>query len=158
MYGPVGGSPGRCRSPSCSPSCRWFCWSVPMREFAVWAPKPETVRLDVDGEVFPMTRGRDGWWRATVDATPTARYGYLLDDDPKVLPDPRSPRQPDGVHGRSQLWEPAAHAWTDSDWTGRSAQGAVIYELHIGTFTTDGTFDSAIEKLDYLVDLGVDLV
>jgi maltooligosyltrehalose trehalohydrolase len=129
-----------------------------MREFAVWAPKPETVRLDVDGEVFPMTRSRDGWWRATVDATPTARYGYLLDDDPKVLPDPRSPRQPDGVHGRSQLWEPAAHAWTDSDWTGRSAQGAVIYELHIGTFTTDGTFDSAIEKLDYLVDLGVDLV
>jgi maltooligosyltrehalose trehalohydrolase len=129
-----------------------------MHEFAVWAPKPETVRLDVDGEVFPMTRSRDGWWRATVDATPTARYGYLLDDDPKVLPDPRSPRQPDGVHGRSQLWEPAAHAWTDSDWTGRSAQGAVIYELHIGTFTTDGTFDSAIEKLDYLVDLGVDLV
>jgi maltooligosyltrehalose trehalohydrolase len=129
-----------------------------MHEFAVWAPKPETVRLDVDGEVFPMTRSRDGWWRATVDATPTARYGYLLDDDPKVLPDPRSPRQPDGVHGRSQLWEPAAHAWTDSDWTGRSAQGAVIYELHIGTFTTDGIFDSAIEKLDYLVDLGVDFV
>jgi maltooligosyltrehalose trehalohydrolase len=129
-----------------------------MREFALWAPKPETVRLDVDGVVFPMTRSRDGWWRATVDATPTARYGYLLDDDPKVLPDPRSPRQPDGVHGRSQLWEPAAHAWTDSDWTGRSAQGAVIYELHIGTFTTDGTFDSAIEKLDYLVDLGVDFV
>jgi maltooligosyltrehalose trehalohydrolase len=129
-----------------------------MHEFAVWAPKPETVRLDVDGEVFPMTRSGDGWWRATVDATPTARYGYLLDDDPKVLPDPRSPRQPDGVHGRSQLWEPAAHAWTDSDWTGRSAQGAVIYELHIGTFTTDGTFDSAIEKLDYLVDLGVDFV
>ena len=129
-----------------------------MHEFAVWAPKPETVRLDVDGEVFPMTRSRDGWWRATVDATPTARYGYLLDDDPKVLPDPRSPRQPDGVHGRSQLWEPAAHAWTDGDWTGRSAQGAVIYELHIGTFTTDGTFDSAVEKLDYLADLGVDFV
>jgi len=62
------------------------------------------------------------------------------------------------VHGRSQLWEPAVHAWTDSDWTGRSAQGAVIYELHIGAFTADGTFDSAIEKLDYLVDLGVDFV
>ena len=129
-----------------------------MREFAVWAPKPEKVRLDLEGEVYPMTRGRDGWWRANVDAAPDARYGYLLDDDPKVLPDPRSPRQPDGVHGRSQLWEPAPQAWTDGGWTGRCVQGAVIYELHIGTFTPAGTFDSAIEKLDYLVDLGVDFV
>jgi maltooligosyltrehalose trehalohydrolase len=129
-----------------------------MREFAVWAPKPEKVRLDLEGKVYRMTRGRDGWWRANVDAAPDARYGYLLDDDPKVLPDPRSPRQPDGVHGRSQLWEPAPQAWTDGGWTGRSVQGAVIYELHMGTFTPAGTFDSAIEKLDYLVDLGVDFV
>jgi len=129
-----------------------------MHEFGVWAPKPETVRLDVDGVAHPMTRGRDGWWRATVDAAPEARYGYLLDDDPTVLPDPRSPRQPDGVHERSQLWEPASRAWTDDGWTGRSVQGAVIYELHIGTFTPAGTFDSAIEKLDQLVDLGVDFV
>ena len=129
-----------------------------MREFAVWAPNPESVRLDVDGQVYPMTPAADGWWRATVDASPDARYGYLLDDDPEVLPDPRSPRQPDGVHDRSQLWEPTPQAWTDSGWTGLSAQGAVIYELHIGTFTPAGTFDSAIEKLDYLVDLGVDLV
>ena len=100
----------------------------------------------------------DGWWRATVDAPAGARYGYLLDDDPTLLPDPRSPRQPDGVHERSQLWEPAPQAWTEDGWAGRSAQGAVIYELHIGTFTPAGTFDSAIEKLDYLVDLGVDFV
>jgi maltooligosyltrehalose trehalohydrolase len=129
-----------------------------MHEFGVWAPKPETVRLDVDGVAYPMTQSRDGWWRATVDAAPDARYGYLLDDDPKVLPDPRSPRQPDGVHERSQLWEPASQAWTDDGWTGRSVQGAVIYELHIGTFTPAGTFDSTIEKLDQLVDLGVDFV
>jgi len=129
-----------------------------MREFAVWAPKPATVRLDVDGVTHPMTRGRDGWWQTTVDAASDARYGYLLDDDPTVLPDPRSPRQPDGVHERSQLWEPASQAWTDDGWTGRSVQGAVIYELHIGTFTPAGTFDSAIEKLDQLVDLGVDFV
>ncbi|MFZ3292900.1 MAG: malto-oligosyltrehalose trehalohydrolase [Mycobacterium sp.] len=129
-----------------------------MREFGVWAPKPETVRLDVDGVAYPMTRGRDGWWRATVDAASDARYGYLLDDDPTVLPDPRSPRQPDGVHERSQLWEPASQAWTDDGWTGRSVQAAVIYELHIGTFTPAGTFDSAIERLDQLVNLGVDFV
>jgi maltooligosyltrehalose trehalohydrolase len=128
------------------------------REFRVWAPRPERVRLDVDGTVYPMTRSADGWWRATVDAVPNTRYGYLLDDDPQVLPDPRSARQPDGVHARSQLWEPAAAAWTDHDWAGRTVAGAVIYELHVGTFTPDGTFDSAIEKLDYLVDLGVDFV
>jgi maltooligosyltrehalose trehalohydrolase len=129
-----------------------------MAEFAVWAPNPENVRLDLDGALYPMRRGQDGWWRASVDAAPDARYGYLLDDDSTPLPDPRSPRQPDGVHERSQLWQPAAETWTDGDWAGRSVQGALIYELHIGTFTGAGTFDSAIEKLDYLVDLGVDFV
>ena len=129
-----------------------------MPEFAVWAPKPNTVRIEVDGAVSPMTRGEDGWWRATVDAGPGARYGYLLDDDPKPLPDPRSPRQPDGVHEHSQVWEPNPHDWTDGDWPGRAVQGAVIYELHIGTFTPAGTFDAAIDKLDYLVELGIDFV
>ena len=125
-----------------------------MPEFAVWAPLPERVRLDVAGTLHPMRRGDDGWWRATVDAPPDARYGFVLDDDPTVLPDPRSPRQPDGVHERSQLWSPSPDAWTDQEWRGRSIEGAVIYELHIGTFTTEGTLDSAIGKLDYLVDLG----
>ncbi|MGZ4514484.1 MAG: malto-oligosyltrehalose trehalohydrolase, partial [Mycobacterium sp.] len=129
-----------------------------MTEFQVWAPKPELVRLDVEGQVHTMTRSDDGWWHATVDATAGARYGYLLDDDPTVLPDPRSPRQPDGVHDRSQLWDPAGAAWTDGDWQGRPVEGAVIYEMHLGTFTGAGTFDSAIEKLEYLVDLGVDFV
>lgn len=133
-----------------------------MPEFRVWAPKPDVVRLDVDGAVHDMTRSNDGWWHAEVAAAADARYGFLLDDDPTALPDPRSPRQPDGVHERSQLWDPSSAAWTDGDWAGRSIEGAVIYELHIGTFAataeTAGTFDSAIEKLDYLVDLGVDFV
>jgi len=129
-----------------------------MTEFRVWAPKPERVRLDVDGQAHAMTRSGDGWWHANVATAPDARYGYLLDDDATVYPDPRSPRQPDGVHDRSQLWDPATAAWTDGDWQGRSVEGAVIYELHLGTFTDAGTFDSAIEKLDYLVDLGVDFV
>ncbi|MEE3063073.1 MAG: malto-oligosyltrehalose trehalohydrolase [Actinomycetota bacterium] len=128
-----------------------------MADFRVWAPKPKQVRLDVDGAVHAMTRTQDGWWHATVDAPSDGRYGFLLDDDPTVLPDPRSPRQPDGVHARSQLWEPG-DTWTDGDWTGRSIEGAVIYELHIGTFTAAGTFDAAVEKLDYLVDLGIDFV
>ncbi|HWS93328.1 MAG TPA: malto-oligosyltrehalose trehalohydrolase, partial [Mycobacterium sp.] len=129
-----------------------------MTEFRVWAPKPALVRLDIDGATHSMTRSDDGWWHANVDAAPEARYGYLLDDDPTVLPDPRSPRQPDGVHARSQLWDPADATWTDSNWAGRTVEGGVIYELHIGTFTPPGTFDSAIEKLDHLVDLGIDCV
>jgi maltooligosyltrehalose trehalohydrolase len=128
-----------------------------MTEFRVWAPKPTLVRLDVDGAVHAMTRSADGWWHTHVDTAPDARYGYLLDDDPTVLPDPRSARQPDGVHARSQLWD-AGGAVRTSDWTGRSVAGAVIYELHVGTFTPDGTFDSAIGKLDYLVELGIDFV
>jgi maltooligosyltrehalose trehalohydrolase len=129
-----------------------------MAEFAVWAPKPERVQLDVNATRHEMTRTEDGWWHADVDTPADARYGFVLDDDPQVLPDPRSPRQPDGVHERSQLWQPGPDAWTDADWTGRSIAGGVIYELHTGTFTPAGTFDAAIEKLDYLVDLGVDFV
>lgn len=120
-----------------------------MAEFRVWAPKPELVRLDVDGVVHAMRRCDDGWWHAAVPAPPNARYGYLLDDDPTVLPDPRSARQPDGVHARSQLWQPpgpSGTAGTDAGWAGRSVTGAVIYELHVGTFTAAGTFDSAIES------------
>ena len=105
-----------------------------------------------------MTHDSGGWWRVAVDASPAARYGFILGEDPQVLPDPRSPRQPDGVHGRSQLWDAAAPVWTDAEWTGRPLQGSVVYELHLGTFTPGGTFDSAIEKLDHLVDLGVDFV
>ena len=127
-------------------------------DFAVWAPLPNDVRLDVDGTAHPMTRGDDGWWRATVDVAPDARYGFLLDDDPKVLPDPRSARQPDGVHERSALWDPATVQWNDGAWRGLSIEGAVIYELHVGTFTADGTLDAAVDRLDYLVELGVQFV
>lgn len=129
-----------------------------MADFAVWAPLPRLVRLDIDATLHPMTRGADGWWRAVVDCAPQARYGFVLDDDPAVLPDPRSARQPDGVHARSQRWDASAARWTDSAWVGRSIEGAVIYELHTGTFTPDGTFDAAIGALDHLVDLGVDFV
>ncbi|HEX2213118.1 MAG TPA: malto-oligosyltrehalose trehalohydrolase, partial [Mycobacterium sp.] len=132
-----------------------------MVEFSVWAPRPQRVRLDVEGTEYAMTRSDDGWWRADVpdsQVAPDARYGFVLDDDQTVLPDPRSPRQPDGVHARSQRWQPDPGAWTDGDWEGRSIEGTVIYELHVGTFTDEGTFDAAIEKLDYLVDLGVDFL
>ena len=77
-------------------------------------------------------------------------YGYLLDDDPVAKPDPRSRRQPAGVHERSRTFDPAAYAWSDGAWTGRQLAGSTIYELHVGTFTPEGTFDAALGKLDHL--------
>ncbi|MFI7003248.1 malto-oligosyltrehalose trehalohydrolase [Nocardia sp. NPDC050175] len=129
-----------------------------MTLFEVWAPRVEQVRVDVDGVVHSMGRAGGGWWQAEVAATDGTRYGFLLDEDPTVLPDPRSARQPDGVHGRSAVHSLDRSVWTDSGWTGRSLAGAVFYEMHVGTFTPDGTFDSAVERLDYLVDLGVTVV
>jgi maltooligosyltrehalose trehalohydrolase len=130
-----------------------------MTDFAVWAPITSGVRLRIDGVDLPMRRDGDGWWRVSVpDAAPGTDYAYLLGDDELPLPDPRSPRQPYGVHGLSRTYDHAAFAWTDSKWTGRQLPGAILYELHIGTFTEGGTFDAAIERLDHLVDLGVDLV
>ncbi|MEV6393100.1 malto-oligosyltrehalose trehalohydrolase [Nocardia xishanensis] len=129
-----------------------------MTVFEVWAPKAGAVRLDLDGNVHPMRGSADGWWRIERDAPNGARYGYLLDDDPTVLPDPRSARQPDGVHGRSAVHTLDPSAWTDGGWTGRPLAGAIFYELHLGTFTPEGTFDAAIGRLDHLVDLGVTVV
>ncbi|MDN5726194.1 MAG: malto-oligosyltrehalose trehalohydrolase [Propionibacteriales bacterium] len=137
------------------------------RRFDVWAPIPERVRLVVSSggapdEVIEMRRADDRWW--SVDDEVITRYagevdyGYLLDDDDTVLPDPRSRWQPDGVHGRSRTYDLGEYEWADAGWTGRSVAGAVIYELHIGTWTPEGTLDAAIDRLDHLVDLGVDFV
>lgn len=131
-------------------------------DFAVWAPHRERVRLRLHGvegaetQDLPMRRDDDGWWRAQVDgAGPGIEYSYLLDDDPQPLPDPRSLHQPHGVHGPSRVHDHTAFAWTDADWTGRPLDGAVVYELHVGTFTPQGTFAAVADRLDHLVDLGV---
>ncbi|MCU1614326.1 MAG: malto-oligosyltrehalose trehalohydrolase [Frankiales bacterium] len=127
-------------------------------EFAVWAPLPGRVRLQVDGTVHDMRRDDGGWWRAEVEAGAETDYGYLLDDRENPRPDPRSRRQPDGVHGLSRRFDPSAYEWHDGAWTGRPLAGGVVYELHVGTFTPEGTLDAAVEKLGHLVDLGVDFV
>ncbi|WP_240615741.1 malto-oligosyltrehalose trehalohydrolase [Nakamurella deserti] len=129
------------------------------RSFEVWAPTATTVSVQVDGEVVPMSARADGWWGVEVPHTGAeVDYGFLLDDATEPLVDPRSRRQPHGVHGLSRTFDPTAYAWTDRKWTGRQLAGGLIYELHIGTFTTEGTFGAAIGKLDHLVDIGVSLV
>jgi len=127
-------------------------------EFAVWAPLPERVRVQVDGTPHDMQRDDGGWWRAEVAAAPEADYAFLLDDNDTPRPDPRSRRQPEGVHGPSRRFDPDAHEWGDGAWTGRPLAGGVVYELHVGTFTPEGTLDAAIGRLGHLVRLGVDFV
>lgn len=129
------------------------------RMFDVWAPLPTTVELSVADQVIAMDRGADGWW--TPQQPPPegeVDYGYLLDGDPRPVPDPRSRWQPEGVHGRSRTFDPLQFAWTDDTWTGRRLAGSMVYELHVGTFTDEGTFDAAIGKLDHLRSIGVDFV
>jgi maltooligosyltrehalose trehalohydrolase len=131
-----------------------------VHDFAVWAPLARRVELDL-GPGRPtsaMHPGTDGWWHLEVDdAGHGTDYGFRLDGD-EMLPDPRSAWQPHGVHGLSRVFDPGLHPWSDADWPGLDVLGAVFYELHIGTFTPAGTLDAAVEHLDHLVDLGVDVV
>ena len=130
--------------------------------FDIWAPEAKDVVLLAGGQRYTMTRatsGPGGWWTAAdAPAGGDVDYGYLLDGDDSPLPDPRSRRQPEGVHSLSRTFDPRAHQWADGGWSGRELQGSVIYELHLGTFTPEGTLDAAAGKLDYLADLGVDFV
>ncbi len=106
----------------------------------------------------PMRETDDGWWFASLpDAGPGTDYAFAIDGG-EPRPDPRSAWQPDGVHGPSRVFDPDRHDWQDIGWAGRAAKGSVFYELHIGTFTPEGTLDSAIARLGHLVELGADMI
>jgi maltooligosyltrehalose trehalohydrolase len=120
----------------------------------VWAPSVSRVAVVVGGTTTPLDPDRDGWWTGPVLA-PGTDYAFLLDDSDEPVPDPASRWQPSGVHGPSRVYDQTAFSWGDADWQGRELPGAVIYETHIATFTPGATFDSAIERLDHLVQLGV---
>lgn len=135
---------------------------MPLRDsrFDVWAPLAKRMRVVIDDTEYEMRRGLGSWWRAEglPELPSEVDYGYLIDDEDAPTPDPRSRRQPYGVNGLSRTFDATAFPWTDGDWRGRQLAGAVIYELHIGTFTPDGTLDAAIDRLDHLVELGIDFV
>jgi maltooligosyltrehalose trehalohydrolase len=129
-----------------------------VHEFRVWAPRPGALEVVVDGEPHPMTPAGGGWWSAAVaGAGPGTRYAFCLDGGPP-RPDPRSASQPEGVHGPSEVVDHGTFPWSDQAWRGVPLAGSVLYELHVGTFTPEGTFDAAIGRLGHLVDLGVDAV
>lgn len=122
----------------------------------VWAPNAERVDIEVAGRRTPMTRHERGWWSADArEAPPGSDYGFVLDGREPALPDPRSGWQPHGVHGLSRTVDHGAFPWTDEGWRPPPLSSGVIYELHVGTFTDEGTFDRAIGRLDHLARLGV---
>jgi len=123
--------------------------------FALWAPTADDVTLVLDGTDHPIPDAGQGWRRTVVQGVPPgARYGFRIDGD-LIVPDPASRFQPDDVSGTSEVIDPGAYAWTDGDWTGRPWEEAVLYELHVGTATKEGTYAALEGRLDDLVDLGV---
>ncbi|WP_404385777.1 malto-oligosyltrehalose trehalohydrolase [Caenispirillum salinarum] len=130
--------------------------------FRLWAPGVDAVTLCIEGpgperEVH-LHDSHDGWFETLEDGVVQGtRYRWKLPDGLKV-PDPVSRFQPEGVHGPSEVIDPMGFPWTDKDWEGRPWEEVVLYELHIGTFTPEGTFRAAIDRLDYLVDLGITAV
>ncbi len=128
-----------------------------MHHFSLWAPRRDKVSVTVNGATYPMTGpSQRGFWTADVEAAQHGSdYAFLLDDDPQPYPDPRSFWQPKDVHSSSRVLEHGKFEWQDEKFRAVPLPSAVLYEMHVGTFTQGGTLDTAIEKLDYLCDLGI---
>jgi maltooligosyltrehalose trehalohydrolase len=125
--------------------------------FVVWAPEKKKMEVEVDGNFFSMKKDDFGYWSVVVDsAKPGTRYKFRIEGE-KLLPDPASCFQPDGVHGSSGVID-RNFKWTDNNWKGLSLGEMIQYELHVGTFTNEGTFDGIISKLKYLNELGVNAI
>ena len=128
-----------------------------MHEFSVWAPRADRVAVKIGDARHEMSRvGDRGWWSARVEeAGPGTDYAFLLNDDPTPYPDPRAMWMPNGVHGASRVYGMGRFTWSDERWQASPLSSAVIYEMHVGTFSPEGTFDGATAKLGHLVSLGV---
>src|ERR1700721_1884689 len=123
--------------------------------FRVWAPGSQTAEIVFGDRTHKLDRDPDGYFQGFVaGALPGFRYHFRLNGQGR-FPDPASRFQPEGVHGPSEVVDPGTFAWTDSAWQGVSIEGQVLYELHIGTFTREGTWSSAARELQRLADLGI---
>jgi len=128
--------------------------------FRVWAPAATRVDLVfADGRIAAsLVAEPGGYFSGAADAHPATRYGFRLDGSQKLYPDPASRFQPEGPHGLSEIVDPAAFAWTDQQWPGPSRRGQVVYELHVGTFTPEGTWEAASRELPELASLGITVI
>lgn len=131
--------------------------------FRLWAPEASEIALELlppgaNSGRFPMARDAEGWFEMHVAGVRAGcRYRFRIDDCAEV-PDPASRHQPDDVHGASEVIDPEAYAWRENGWCGRPWDEIVLYELHVGAFTPEGTFAGAAERLPYLRELGVTAV
>ncbi|HUP64796.1 MAG TPA: malto-oligosyltrehalose trehalohydrolase [Thermoanaerobaculia bacterium] len=123
--------------------------------FRIWAPRHEQLHLEVDGQLVPMDRDDLGFFAASHPAPAGTRYRYRVGE--AMFPDPASRFQPDGPHGPAAVVDPR-YPWTDEEWRGVRLEDAVIYELHVGTFSEAGTFEGIIPHLPRLEELGVTLI
>jgi maltooligosyltrehalose trehalohydrolase len=127
--------------------------------FRVWAPSRQRVAVVLEAAEHPLTAESEGYHSTFVPGIGAgARYRYRLDDDETLYPDPASRYQPERPTGPSQVVDHSAFAWTDADWGGVTIEGQVIYEMHVGTFTPDGTWAAAAEKLPFLKDVGITVI
>jgi maltooligosyltrehalose trehalohydrolase len=131
--------------------------------FRVWAPNRSRVEVVLSTanenslhRSCPLERESDGYFSGLIeDVAAGVCYGFRLDDDSRIYPDPASRYQPGGPHGLSQVIDPSTYRWNDAAWQGVSLAGQVMYEMHVGTFTQEGNWRAAAAKLPYLADLGV---
>jgi len=127
-----------------------------MHRFEVWAPRVHTISVKVGDMHYPLEARPHGWWQTeVVTAGHGTDYAFLLDEDAKLYPDPRSGWQPNGVHQASRVVDYSLFEWKDERWQPPALSEAIIYELHIGTFTQEGTFVAAASKLPALRELGI---
>src|SRR5438874_624450 len=136
--------------------------------FRVWAPASRRVTVVFDDKqpgpaeagphLHPLDSEGDGYFSGVAAAAPGARYQFRLDTGDRPYPDPASRFQPDGPHGSSEVIDPTAFKWTDQGWRGVALPGQVVYELHTGTFTREGTWRAAARELHELASLGVTVV
>jgi maltooligosyltrehalose trehalohydrolase len=134
--------------------------------FRLWAPKAQKVDVvlepsaakDAKRGFHPLEREAGGYFSGSAPAGPNACYRFRVDGAKDFYPDPASRYQPDGPHGSSCVVDPAAFAWTDADWRGRKLKGQMIYEMHVGTFTPEGTWKAAAEQLPELARIGITVI
>jgi maltooligosyltrehalose trehalohydrolase len=123
--------------------------------FRLWAPRAQSLAVELPSKTLPMSALDDGWFECiTREAGPGTRYQFTVDRRDKV-PDPASRYQPSGVHGPSEVIHPEAFEWRQNNWHGRPWEETILYELHLGSFSPEGTFAGAERKLDYLAELGI---
>jgi len=124
----------------------------------IWAPLAEKVTVIADNKEIPLTKGTYGYWQSPSDNLQEGTKYKIRIDDNQPFPDPTSIYQPDGVHGESQVFNPHRFQWSDAAWNNLPLEEYIIYELHTGTFTKEGTFASLEQKLDYLKELGINAI